>query len=69
MKAVYGKTVCTVWAADGGQRASAPPPARQPNGSHEGVTAEVVEGRPVTKEKIIGPTQCGTSLRCTKRLA
>ena len=28
MKAVCGKTARTVWAADGGQRASAPPPTR-----------------------------------------
>jgi RNA-directed DNA polymerase len=28
-KAAYGKTVRAVWAADGGQRASAPPPTRQ----------------------------------------
>jgi hypothetical protein len=32
VKAVYGKTVCTVWAADGGQRywrASSDPTARK----------------------------------------
>ena len=29
MKAAYGKTVRAVWAADGGQRARAPPPTRQ----------------------------------------
>ena len=29
VKAAYGKTVRAVWAADGGQRACAPPPTRQ----------------------------------------
>ena len=39
-------------------------PMKPPNRSHEGVTAEVVEGRPVTKENIMGqaPTQLSVGL-------
>jgi hypothetical protein len=36
VKAVCGKTACTVWAADGGERASAPPPTRQLAQADEG---------------------------------
>ncbi len=40
-------------------------PMKPPNRSHEVVAAEVVEGRPVTKENIMTantcPTQCGTT--------
>ena len=48
-------------------------PMKPPNRSHEGVTAEAVEGRPVTKENIMGqaPTQLSVGLvyGVPKRLA
>ena len=48
-------------------------PMKPPNGSHEGVTGDVVEGRPVTKENIMGqaPTQLSVGLvyGVPKRLA
>jgi hypothetical protein len=48
MKAVYGKTIRTVWAADGGQPSLAPPPTQQSNA--EGNASDMAKDRTDVKD-------------------
>ena len=69
MKAVYGKTVRTVWAADGGQRfwraSSDPTPTKCPNNGGK-PSAEDMEGRRPAKENIGQATAPRTQSRISE---